>query len=326
MICVRGKDKPHDVTRSFKAISEKWLDSMQPKIKYSSMVKYQNVLKAHVWPLLGEIPINQLTSQKLESYCNYLLSNGGRKKVGLAPKTVSDTLSIVRSVLRFAREYEEVPDCTFTHIPIKQSYKEIRVFSRKEQKLLCDYLYAHLDLKNLGILICLFTGLRIGEICALCWENISLSEGVLYVSKTMQRIQSQSNSLQKTEIIITAPKSPHSIRQIPLPKELADIISKQYTGRTGFVLVDTDKVYVEPRSMQYRLKKVLKEVGISDANFHALRHTFATRCVELGFDMKTLSEILGHSSIHITMNRYVHPSMELKSSHMQRLSTLLNAI
>ena len=125
----------------------------------------------------------------------------------------------------------------------------------------------------------------------------------------------------KTEVKILEPKTAHSVRTIPLPDVLKDSLS-QYQALDAFLLTGDKKRYIEPRVMQKRFKRILKDCGIADANFHTTRHTFATRCVELGFDIKSLSEILGHASVTITMNKYVHPTMELKAENMNRFSGL----
>jgi len=156
---------------------------------------------------------------------------------------------------------------------------------------------------------------------ALQWEDISFSENIIHVHQTMQRIQCNEDNT-KTKIIITTPKSPCSIRCIPIPSELVSIIQMHKQCSHGFVLTNSVQQYIEPRTMQNRFKYALEQASIDTANYHALRHTFATRCIELGFDVKSLSEILGHATVNITMNRYVHPSMELKKENMQRLSSL----
>lgn len=172
-------------------------------------------------------------------------------------------------------------------------------------------------------MLCLFTGMRVGEICALKWEDISFQEKSIYVHKTMQRLQIPRSTSQKTHIIVTSPKSKCSIRTIPIPDNLVQLIQREFPNRQGYVLASPDEEYIEPRTMQNYFCYVQRQCGLTPVNFHALRHTFATRCIELGFDVKSLSEILGHASVNITMNRYVHPSMELKQQNMQKLAALL---
>ena len=139
----------------------------------------------------------------------------------------------------------------------------------------------------------------------------------------MQRIQNDDDSGPKSKVIVTTPKSRCSIRTIPIPDDIASVIIDFRQSKNGYFLTGQENKYIEPRTMQNHFKRLLKKCAIDSSNFHALRHTFATRCVELGFDVKTLSEILGHASVNITMNRYVHPSMELKRENMQRLTSLI---
>lgn len=180
-----------------------------------------------------------------------------------------------------------------------------------------------LDSLNLGILICLYTGIRVGELCALTWEKISFSDKTICICQTMQRIQKRTSENKKTHIIIAAPKSSSANRVIPIPNTLLKILSQYPMEKTGYFLSGSLSEVVEPRRIQYRFHKILKKCGIDRKNFHVLRHTFATRCVEANIDIKTLSEILGHSSVSITMNRYVHPSLSLKRNSMEKLADFI---
>lgn len=308
---------------TFQNTAEEWLLKLRPQVKESTYNKYRNLLGTYVYPELGRLALNCITNDVIEILCRELLEKGGTKKTGLSAKTVSDILSVIRSTLKYANQKGIKTICNLQFIQIKQGTKEMRVLSRSEQDKLCQYLYSDLNSYNIGILICLFTGIRVGEICALCWDDISLTDRTIHIHQTMQRIQNKTDLGQKTKLIITTPKSSCSIRTIPLPNDLVKIISNYQTSSEGYFLTNSTKRYVEPRTMQYHFKLALKKSYVNDANYHSLRHTFATRCVELGFDVKTLSEILGHASVNITMNRYVHPSMELKKENMQRLSTLL---
>lgn len=251
---------------------------------------------------------------------------GGKSGNGLSAKTVTDVLSLIRNILRFAiRKGKKVP-CDGTAVQIKNSPSQMRIFSKTEQEQLCKYLYDNLTPCNIGILTCLFTGLRIGEICALRWEDFSVKDQTIHVHQTLQRLQSKDTPEHKTKVVITSPKSMCSLRTIPIPDALLEILIRYKSVDKGFVLTNSDSIFIEPRTMQNHFKKVLKASGIEKANFHTTRHTFATRCIELGFDVKTLSEILGHATVNITMNRYVHPTLELKRENMEKLSSLLSVI
>ena len=199
----------------------------------------------------------------------------------------------------------------------------MRILSKKEQEIITNNLIDSEDLRDIGILICLYTGIRVGELCALRWQDISLVEKTISVRNTLQRVKIQDPVDDcKTKILISSPKSQCSLRTIPVPNEIMVLIQNQISTKESFLLTGTSDKFIEPRTMQNHFQKVLKSNSIQKANFHCLRHTFATRCVEVGFDVKSLSEILGHANVNITMNRYVHPTMDLKRENMERLSSL----
>lgn len=266
--------------------------------------------------------VESLTSEQIFNFCNKLLRVGGSKSSGLSPKTVSDILSVIQNILSYAQCRGVRLSCTGKEMSIRQSPKGLRVLSYEEQKKLCQYLENNLSPENLVILICLFTGLRVGEICALKWEDVSINDKTIYVHQTMQRLQTPTVAPTKTKIIITTPKSACSIRTIPLPEILLRIVNTSFLAQSGYVLTGNDS-YIEPRAMQYHFKRVLKAAKSEPVNFHILRHIFATNCIEAGFDVKSLSEILGHTNANITINRYVHPTMQLKQANMQNLSDFL---
>ena len=306
----------------FRTLAQEWLEKTKAGVKESSKNKYRNLLNSYILPDMGDLLINQLTSEVIQEHCSRLLNYGGTNKTGLSPKTAADVLSLIRSILKYATQKGMNVHCDANIIHIKQEKKEMRVLSHLEQKKLCQYLCANQNPCNLGILISMFTGLRIGEICALRWNDISLLEQTIYVHHTLQRIQDHSASTHKTTVLLTTPKSACSIRTIPIPDDLAAILRRSAPNTNTYVLTNSFH-YMEPRTLQNRFKKVLEECGLAPINYHVLRHTFATRCVELEFDIKSLSELLGHASITITMNRYVHPSMALKKENMQRLSPFI---
>ena len=310
-------------TTSFDTIAWKWYESNVATVKVSTSNKYRNLLTKYILPVFGDMSLSSVTCNFIEDQCKIYLNSCGSKGQGLSPKTVADILSVIRNILRYADNHGIVVSSNLSNIRIKQNSKAMRVLSKQEQEKLCRYLRSDLNPHNIGILICLFTGLRVGEICALRWEDISLSERTLYIHQTMQRVQRQSSSGPRTSVIITSPKSSCSVRTIPLPNDLVEIITAYKSSSVGYFLTNSTQKFIEPRTMQNRFKKVLRACDIAPANFHSLRHTFATRCVELGFDVKSLSELLGHASVNITMNRYVHPSMDLKKENMERLFNLL---
>lgn len=309
----------------FENIADQWLNSLKPQLKESSIVKYTNILNLHLFPEFSNREITEITRNNIRTFSCNLLVSGNHKNQGLSPKTVTDILSVLKSIFRYATLEKNLLVADIKGISVKKQQKPMRILSRIEQTTLSNYLCSELTLCNLGILLCLYTGLRIGELCALKWEDISFKEQSLYVHQTMQRIQTFKENGNETYVKISTPKSDCSIRKIPIPGEIFQLIKSSEKPADTFFLTGLPDIYIEPRTMQNRFKYIIGQCKIGDTNFHALRHTFATRCIELGFDIKCLSEILGHANVNITLNRYVHPSMELKQKNMNMLSDLFLA-
>ena len=307
----------------FSNIASEWFESIKLHTKTSTQNKYHNMLTNYILPEYGNQPFSTITYEFIEAHCKFLLESGGKKGSGLSPKTVSDVLAIIRNISKFAIRKGIYVANDANAVQIRQDIKPMRVLNKAEQSQLCEYILKKPEACSIGILVCMFTGLRIGEICALRWEDISFSDQSIYIHHTLQRIQMRRGHGAKTEVVVTTPKSSCSIRKIPLPDEILEILVLNKKASSGYVLTNDEYKFIEPRTMQNKFKKILKAVGIENANFHALRHTFATRCAELGFDVKSLSEILGHATVNITMNRYVHPTYEMKKKNMQKLSGLL---
>ena len=308
---------------TFKEWAEIWIDTLYPKIKLSSITKYRYILNNYLFPRISDKIVSKITFLEVNLMVTELQNSGGVKKGSLSPKTVSGIMSVMKTVLELAAENGEQTNINFRKINIKQIQKPTRILSVEEQLLLSNALCNDLTLTNLGILLALYTGLRIGALCALKWDDISFESKCIYVHNTMQRIHINVSQKVKTQIIITQPKSDCSIRTIPIPDKIIPLLYSKRCNAQTFLLTGSTTKYIEPRTMQNRFKSILKKCDIDTVNFHVLRHTFATRCVEIGFDIKRLSEILGHSSVNITLNRYVHPSMELKQKNMNMLSDLL---
>lgn len=304
------------------AVARRWEETIAQQVKESTFVKYHTIIEKHLLPALGDTNVEDMTHELIESLSLSLLRGEGKKRP-LAPRTVSDILSVLRSILRFARRGGAVIPCDGSSVRIRRPPVEIRVLTRHEQETLCRYIYNNINHRNVGLLLSLYAGLRVGELCALRWEDIELEDRLLYVRHTMQRIQNISPEGPRTRVVMTTPKSATSARVIPLPEDLAKILESLPGEHRGFFIRGQKLSYAEPRVMQYHFHRVLERCGVADANYHALRHTFATRCVELGFDVKSLSELLGHSTVSMTMDRYVHPTLEHKREHMGRLSELM---
>ena len=199
--------------------------------------------------------------------------------------------------------------------------KEMRVLSREEQERFISYLQSDLDPCRFGILLALCTGIRIGELCALRWEYVSTRDKAIKIVETLQRLRDTGITQNaRTRIVIGPPKSDTSVRTIPMTEYVAGLCRHMKPqSSAAYVLTGTD-AFMEPRVLQYRLEKYTQACGLEGVHFHTLRHTFATRAVEVGFEIKSLSEILGHASVTITLDRYVHSSLELKRDNMQKLN------
>lgn len=195
--------------------------------------------------------------------------------------------------------------------------KNITVFSIEEQLILEKHLFNNLNETTLGILISLKTGLRLGELCALRWCDIDLEEKTIKVNHNISRIKDDNGS----KLVLDNPKTTSSIRVIPICSSLLKVI-QTFKKEEDFFILSNSFSFLSPRTFTYRYHQILKHIGISVHNFHAIRHTFATRCIEQGVDVKTLSEILGHASVNITLNTYVHSSLELKRKQIEKISDL----
>ena len=304
-------------------ILEDWLRSVKMRVKESTYARYKRLVDTHISPMLGKYDITNISTQLIEQYIDFLLTSGRLDgQGGLSAKTVSDIITIIKSTLEYAKYHGYNVNCHIGKLTLKnKEHIEMRVLTSLEQNALLHVLFENMDLYKLGVLLCLYTGIRIGELCALRWEDVSLQTGVLKIRKTMQRIQNtEPGAVTKTKVVITQPKSCCSVREIPLSKWLVKILQPFQNTPEAFFLSGSPHTLIEPRTMQNHFQGYLTEGKIKHANFHSLRHTFATRCIEVCFDIKTLSEILGHTTVNITLNRYVHSSFELKCNNMDKLT------
>lgn len=304
--------------QSFDTVIDKWMQAMKEQIKESSYVKYECQIRNHIRPYLGSLPTEKLTTDVLEHFV-YDYLQGER---ALAPKTSRDILSLVKMIFRWAIKQQYLIPGRPEQVQVKAVMTRAEVMTVEEQQKLEAYLYQAHDLIAESILLTMYTGIRVGELCALRWEDVDLERGILRIRSTLQRIPDLNKGYQegKTKIIITAPKSGCSVRDIPIPAQIAERLEGyRPQDPRAFLLTGDARVPMEPRSMNNKLRYILESCGLPRLHFHVLRHTFATRCVEKNFDIKTLSEILGHSSVTITLNRYVHISLEQKRKNMDLL-------
>ncbi|MBQ8649281.1 MAG: site-specific integrase [Clostridia bacterium] len=310
--------KPKEVKKNFAFYCDEWLVLHRNRVKESTYVKYYIIINNHLKPQFGELLPKGLNTVVVEQFTNKMIT-----EKNLSNKTVKDILTVMNAVIKYI---SRVSDSGFTGFEIvypKENNQEIRVLTAHEQKNFAEYLLKDTDNVKFGILLALLTGMRIGELCALRWSDISVENKILCVDKTMQRLKNLDESESKTKIVINEAKTRKSKRIIPLNGQAAYLCQQRKPANpNAFVLTGREDKYMEPRALQYRLSVYTKELGLKDVHFHCLRHTFATRCVEVGFEIKSLSEILGHSSSKVTLDRYVHSSLELKRVNMEKLTAV----
>lgn len=292
-------------------LAQEWLLINKQRLKVSSYQRYEGFLKNHIIPHIGNTSVIYLTTANIHRFALE------RLEFGLAPQSVNSVLVVLHSILQYGHRQYNLPVPEIIYLSCQR--KEMRVLSQDEQNRLTAYLLDNLDICKLAVLVALYTGLRIGELCGLQWDDIGIDS--IKVRRTVQRLKNADGTA--TELVVGPPKTDTSLREIPVPSFLMDIISTFRKNATStYFLSLSDGSLLEPRNLQYKFQKYLKNAGVDKANFHALRHTFATRCVESGFEIKSLSEILGHSNVQTTLNRYVHSSFALKKTNMELLKLI----
>lgn len=295
-----------------KELATEWLFINSNRIKESTAANYRMKLDKHILPAFGNRNCCELKSKDVYLFMEKKLSSG------LSARYVSDIVVIVKSMYRYASREYGLRNVLEGIVMPKKPRTEAKVFTKEQQKKLSAYINSEQNNTTLGIALSMYTGLRIGELCALQWQDIDIISKTLTIRKTIQRIQSQGGK-SRTRLIMTEPKSANSNRTIPLPDFLIPMIKAFKDKGSVFILSGSNRP-VEPRTMQNRFKRILDRADLPDINYHSLRHAFATSAIELGFDIKTLSEILGHSSVEVTLNRYVHSSMDRKRVCMNLMS------
>lgn len=300
-----------------------WLADSQVRLKASTVYRYQYLIDTHILPELGSKSLDSITSPVINSFLANKLQEGRLNgSGGLSAAYVRSISLVISSALKFGAEQGM---CSTVSTKIKKPVltpKELPVLSVNQQNALERILLTETDASKLGVYISLYTGLRIGEICALTWDDIDLKNRLIYVRNTVVRVKSGLGSDLKTHLIVDNPKTASSLRCIPICSNLYAVLSDYAAkAKTKFVVSQTE-TFVSPRTFDYRYKKLLDASDIPHFNYHALRHTFATRCIEAGVDVKSLSEILGHANVSITLSTYVHSSMELKRIQLEKIASL----
>ncbi len=298
-------------SETFEKMAVDWLESIKETRKYSTYVKYRNIYDTHIRNTVGKASIHNISN-------SFVNENVFSEKTKLSPNLKHSIVAVINQILKFAAENYDYPMIQLSNKFAKDRGRKIEVINHTEQATLLRYLYQEIDASKAGILLCIFTGLRLGEICALKWEDIDFEQLIIHVNRTVQRIPIEGVK-NKTVLMVTDPKSVFSIREIPISMKTAQILEN--IKHDGEYVVGGSKP-LDPRTYQNRFKSYLREITIKDYNFHALRHTFATNCIDNDMDIKSLSEILGHANVQITLDRYVHPSMAAKRRQIAILDSV----
>lgn len=299
--------------KPFSEIAKVWKNDKKQYVKKSSFSAYVLLIENHLLPEFGakfnieETEVQKFVFQKLQQ--------------GLSQKTIKDILIVLKMILKFGAKNKWIEHHSFDiQFPTVCEKSNIEVLSRTHQKKIMNHIQEHFTFRNLGVYICLSSGMRIGEICAITWEDIDTDNGIIHVRRTIQRIYTIDEGIRKTELILDTPKTKNSIREIPMSKDLLRMLKpiKKIVNNSFFVLTNEAKP-TEPRTYRAYYKNLMKELGIPDLKFHGLRHSFATRCIESKCDYKTVSVLLGHSNISTTLNLYVHPNLEQKKKAINQM-------
>ena len=300
-----------------KDVSILWKEDKKKYVKASSYATYMNHVNLHILPVFGNCTaISEAEVQK------FILN---KLEEGVSLNTVHDIVVVLKMLMNYGvvNGFWQ-PYKWKLRYPTARSRKEVPVLSRDEHRRILGLVKSHLDERSLGIYISLSTGLRIGELCALQWSDIDMDRKVIHVSKTLERVYMGKGNSEHTRLIIGCPKTSNSIREIPISMELEAVLRDVMDGKAPDAYVLTNCRHpVEPRTYRYYFKRFLSDAGVPQFKFHALRHSFATRCIESGCDYKTVSVLLGHSNINTTLNLYVHPNYDQKVQCIERVFNYL---
>lgn len=299
--------------KTINQITEEWKEEKKKYVKKSTYAAYQLLIQNHIKPYFGDL--YEVNEEKIQQFVFDKLD------AGLSEKTIRDIIIVLKMILKFGikngyLEYVQI-DAKF---PSKQEKKDLDVLSKADQKKFMEHLRNNFTFKNLGIFICLSTGMRIGEICGLRWCDVDAAEGVIKVRHTLQRIYIIEGETRHTELLLDTPKTANSVRDIPMSSELLKMLkSLNKVVNENYYVISNDIKPIEPRTYRNYYKKLCKQLDIPELKFHGLRHSFATRCIESKADYKTVSVLLGHSNISTTLNLYVHPNKEQKKKTIDKM-------
>ncbi len=295
---------------TYNNVLEFWLNS-KSNIKVQSKLNYENLITKYINNTIGLLLITKISNEDIKSLINSL-------KDKLAASTLKRLIYIIRTSLSYAYKNNYTSYIDLNDIKLLKGNKTMFILSKEEQNTLEIYLKNEINIRKVIILLCLYTGLRLGEVCGLKWEDIDFSNKSLIIKRTVLRVRNDKNDKTKTTLIESTPKSESSLRIIPIPNFIILLLSKFKDKDSYYILSKSEKLY-DPRYLESFYRRTLEKCNIKSNKFHTLRHTFATRSIESKMDIKTLSEILGHSSVTITLKLYVHPTYEMKRDSIENL-------
>ncbi|AZA93620.1 Integrase [Chryseobacterium nakagawai] len=299
--------------KTFAQIVKLWKKDKQLYVKKSSFSAYVLLLENHLLPKFAEV--SSIEEEEVQKFVFQKLEQG------LSQKSIKDVLIVLKMVMKFGAKYKWIQYTPFDiQYPTVRENQSIEVLTRTHQKKVMNYIQEHFTFRNLGVYICLCSGMRIGEICALTWEDIDTDNGIINIRKTIQRIYIIEDGKRRTELLLDTPKTKNSIREVPMSRDLLRMLKpfKKIVNPLFFVLTNDAKP-TEPRTYRSYYKNLMKQLDVPEIKFHGLRHSFATRCIESKCDYKTVSVLLGHSNISTTLNLYVHPNLEQKKKAIDQM-------
>lgn len=273
------------------------------------------VLKTHLLPCFGTM--TNIRESDVQQFIMRKLSDG------LAKKTVKDAVAVLKAIVKYGAKRKIFPFEEWeVNYPTESALRKLQILTLYHQRILMHYLIDNSNFQNIGILLALCTGMRIGEVCALRWEDVDFIHKVICVRCTVGRIYNC--KLRLTEKIFSSPKTKDSFREIPVSKQLFSALKEVRKISVSPFVVGNSQQSKEPRAYRDYFTRLLKRLNIPKITFHGLRHTFATRCIESQCDCKTVSTLLGHSNITTTLNLYVHPNINQKKRCIERMTNGLN--
>lgn len=289
---------------SFRAVAELWMDSKYATVRPYTAAMYRSNLEKHLLPAFGDLRIQEISRDSVSRFLTDMVTGNESGKQPVSENTAHAMLTQLHNILDFA---EEACGCSvqeISGITLKKKTSVPRVLTREEERRLRDRLTENLTLRNLGILLCLDAGLRVGELCALKWEDLSAQEHTIHIHRSVIRVPVHGGN-SRTELQLTAPKGEQSVRTVPVPEDLQALLEQARAGDAVFLLTGDSASFADPRTMQYHLKRLMKACGIENAGFNTLRDTFAVRYLEDGGNLLQLSRILGHINVSFTAGHYL---------------------